>query len=41
MSGWEEIGGGLNFNRTQFLAVIDGVLGDHIGTSIIAHTKTA
>src|SRR5215469_14386456 len=33
----EEIGGGLNFKRKQFLAVIDGVLADHIGTIIIAH----
>ena len=33
----EEIGGGLNFKRKQFLAVIDGILADHIGTVIIAH----
>jgi len=33
----EEIGGGLNFKRKQFLAVIDGILADEIGTLMIAH----
>lgn len=33
----EEIGGGLNFKRKQFLALIDGVLADDIGMVVIAH----
>jgi predicted site-specific integrase-resolvase len=32
-----EIGGGLNFQRKQFLRVVDGILSDDIGTLVIAH----
>ncbi len=33
----EEIGGGLNFKRKQFLAMVDGIIAGEIGTVIIAH----
>src|SRR5579883_501527 len=33
----EEIGGGLNFQRKQFLRLVDGVVAGTIGTVVIAH----
>lgn len=33
----EEIGGGLNFQRKKFLALVDRIIADHIGMLVIAH----
>lgn len=33
----DEIGGGLNFQRKQFLALVDGIVAGTIGTLVIAH----
>ncbi len=33
----DEVGGGLNFQRKQFLRLIDGIVADEIGTVVIAH----
>lgn len=33
----EEIGGGLNFNRPEFLKLIRAILTDEIGTLVLAH----
>lgn len=33
----EEIGGGLNFQRKQFLRVVDGIVAGDIGVLVIAH----
>ncbi len=33
----EEVGGGLNFHRQRFLAMVDGVITGEIGTLVIAH----
>jgi putative resolvase len=32
-----EIGGGLNFQRKQFLRLVDSIIADEIGTLVIAH----
>jgi putative resolvase len=32
-----EIGGGLNFQRKRFLAIVDGIIAGDIGTLVIAH----
>lgn len=34
---WEEIGGGMNFNRPKFLRLVNGIIDGQIGTVIVAH----